>query len=223
MAIDALNQATFGVYEFFANIIPGFLVILTFIYSLGYSSVILSNTMVADSILVILLVFSAFVLGLAIQGISAAIEKPVNQKKYGGYPSSHYLDEGDSTFPKYFKERIRDLTKRKFGIPLDASSQQIFDLCYTYVMQKNISSRVKDFLRTYTFSRNMVVAMIIEAGLLFYSAFEQLRPYYALAGFAAIGLSYVFSTRADRYGKSFAEEVFRSFLVEEAPNFAKTE
>lgn len=223
MAGDVLNQTFFGVYEFFADIIPGMLTILTFIYVTGYTSVLLSNTAAADSIFIVLLVFLAFVIGLAIQGVSAFFEKHINKRKYGGYPSSLYLNENNSVFPKYFKDKIREIAKKKFGIPMDATSNQIFDLCYTYVMQKNISARVKDFLRTYTFSRNMMVTMIIEAGLLFYLAGLKQQPWFIAAGLGSIGLSYIFYKRFLRYGESFAKEVFRSFFINEAANIAEKE
>jgi len=222
MGSDALNQTVFGVYEFFANIIPGTVIILTFLYVTGYASVLLSYTAVSDSIVIVLLVFLAFVIGLAIQGTSAFFEKYINKRKYGGYPSSLYLNENNPTFAKYFKDKIREIAKKKFGVPIDSESNQIFDLCYTYVMQKNISVRVRDFLRTYIFSRNMMVTMIIEAGLFFYLAGQEQQILFVAAGIASIGLSYVFYARFLRYGESFAKEVLRSFLVEEAPNFADT-
>ncbi len=222
MSSEVINQAFFGVYEFFANIIPGTLILVTcaFLVNLVFS---LSSGPVPETILVIFLVFLAFVIGLAIQGASAHLEKYVNKKKYGGYPSSLYLTEANSTFPKYFKEHIRELANKKFGTPLDAPPSHIFDLCYTYVIQKNVSTRVSNFLRTYTFSRNMIVTMLIEAPLLFFLSIQQQQLWFALAGFASIGLSYVFYKRFLRYGEAFAKEVFRSFLVNESARITPTE
>jgi hypothetical protein len=221
MASDVINQAFFGIYEFFANIIPGTLILVPFAFLASFVFPLPSGTVVPETILVVFFVFLAFVIGLAIQGVSANLEKYINKRKYGGYPSSLYLTESDSTFPKYFKDHIRDLANKKFGAPIDATPSHIFDLCYTYVMQKNVSARVSDFLRTYTFSRNMIITMIIEAAISFYLSIQLQETWFALAGIASIGLSYVFYRRFIRYGEAFAKEVFRSFLVNEAA-FAST-
>jgi len=223
MASDIINQAFFGVYEFFANIIPGTLILVACVFLINSIFPLPSRTVVPEAVLVVFFVFLAFVIGLAVQGISASFEKFVNKKKYGGYPSSLYLTDANNTFPKYFKEKMHDLVNKKFGTPADASPSHVFDLCYTYVMQKNISPRVSDFLRTYTFSRNMTVTMLVESAILFYLSIQQQQFWFALAGFVAIGLSYIFYKRFLRYGEAFAKEVLRSFFVNEAASVTSTE
>jgi hypothetical protein len=216
---SVLSQAFFGAYEFIANIIPGTLIIVTCVFWANLVFTLPSSTVVPESVLVIFLIFLAFIAGLAIQGISAYIEKHINKRKYGGYPSSLYLDEANSTFPKYFKDRIRDLANKKFGTPIDASSSHVFDLCYTYVVQKNVSARVSEFLRVYTFSRNMIVTMIIEAVISFCLLIHQQQILYVVAGFVSIALFYIFYKRFLRYSECFAKEVYRSFLIDEAISF----
>lgn len=216
MSSSTLNQTFFGIYEFFANIIPGTLVLVTILIFFPNLSIdIPNNNTLTEGLLVVVFAFVAFVIGLAIQGVSAYLEKLINRMK-GGYPSSRYLKKDDDTFPEYFKTRIRSLVKSKFETPIDSSSGHVFDLCYTYVMQKKISDRVPQFLRTYTFSRNMIVTMAIEAILVFIYAYSQQQQIWlALGGFLFIALSYVFYTRFVRYGESFAKEVLRSFFVNE--------
>jgi hypothetical protein len=220
MASDVLSQSFFGVYEFFANIIPGMLLIVTILFTTNSAIALPNGTILNETLLSIIIIFLAFIIGLAIQGISASVEKLVNKKKYGGYPSSLYLTAKDATFPTYFKDRIRELVKKKFGTPTDSSSSHIFDLCYTYVMQKRVSDRVSEFLKTYTFSRNMVVTMMFEAIISFYSAYNLQQVWFIAAGFGSIGLSYIFYKRFLRYGESFAKEVLRSFFVNEIENTA---
>jgi hypothetical protein len=216
MASDVLSQTFFGVYEFFANIIPGTLIVVTILFMVDFSISLPSNAILEESLFLVILAFVAFVAGLAVQGISALMEKYINKKRYGDYPSSLYLREEDKTFPSYFKVNIRKLVNKKFGTPIDASPNHIFDLCFTYVMQKKISERVPQFLRTYTFSRNMIVTMIIEAVFFFYLAYSQQQLWFVIAGLGFVSLSYIFYTRFLRYGESFAKEVFRSFFVNEA-------
>jgi hypothetical protein len=217
MSSDVLSQTFFGVYEFFANIIPGTLILVTaaILFLPNFPITIPNNTLVIESLWVIVFAFVAFIIGLAIQGASAFLEKRINKRKYGDYPSSVYLTKENDTFPEYFKTRIRNLVNKKFGTPVDATSSHIFDICYTYVMQKNISERVPQFLRTYTFSRNMVVTGVIEAALLFVYAFNQQQIWFVLGGFGFLVLSYIFYSRFIRYGESFAKEVLRSFFVNE--------
>lgn len=217
MATDVLNQTFFGIYEFFANIIPGTVVLLTILLMVDSQFFLpSSNTIITDGVFVVVFAFLAFIIGLAIQGISSSIEKFMNNKKYGGYPSSLYLKEADNTFPKYFKNSIRDITKEKFGTPADAPDDHIFDLCYSYVMQNKVSERVPQFLRTYTFSRNMMVTVVIEAPFFFFMAYQQQQIWFLMAGLGFLSLSYVFYKRFLRYGESFAKEVFRSFFIDNA-------
>jgi len=216
MSSSVLNQTFFGVYEFFANIIPGTLVLVTVaILFWANFSIGSNNSLLTEGLLVVVFAFVAFIVGLAIQGASALLEKIINKRKYGGYPSAIYLKKDDNTFPEYFKTRIRDLVNKKFGTPSDASSSHIFDLCYTYVMQKKISERVPQFLRTYTFSRNMIVTSIVEAFLMFIYAYNQQQVWLFLGGVGFLVLSFIFYTRFIRYGESFAKEVLRSFFVNE--------
>jgi uncharacterized membrane protein HdeD (DUF308 family) len=220
VAESILNQTIFSVYEIFANIIPGTIVLVTIILALQRTFSFQNFGTLPESVFVIFLLFLTFVLGLAIQGISAFLESYIDKKKYGGYPSSFYLDSTDKTFPDYLKEGIRKFANKEFGTPLDASSQHVFDLCYTYVLQKNVSARVLQFLRTYTFARNMIVAMVIEAAACFYLSFQQQELWVSLAGVISLCLSYIFYTRFLRYGKSFGQEVLRSFFIDRASSHA---
>ncbi len=216
MASDVFNQTYFGIYEFFANLIPGTLMILPILIAVDFSSFLSGNTLVTETLLVIAVAFMAFVVGLAIQSVSALMEKYINKKKYGGYPSSLYLTDKDETFPMYFKSAIREILNNKFGTPMNSSPKHMFDLCYTFVMQNKVSERVPQFLRTYTFSRNMMVTMIIESVFTFYLAYSRQNIWLAITGFVLVGMSYAFYSRFLRYGESFAKEVLRSFFVCEA-------
>ena len=214
MVNNLLDQTIFGVYEVFANIIPGTIVLTTCI--LAYPSFFGYVALLPESFLLVLLFFLAFILGLALQGLSAFMERPVNQKKYGGYPSSLFLKDNDETFPKYFKNKIRELSSDEFGTPSDATPQHVFDLCYAYITQKRVSERVAQFLRTYTFARNMMVTMIIEAVMFLILSLYRTEAMFALTALISIGLSYLFYRRFLRYSESFAKEVLRSFFMDKA-------
>jgi len=212
MSFDLIERAAFGVYEIFSNLIPGSLVVMTVAVSPQFSFLNLAANGFLGGFFVLFLIFLSFIVGVAVQELSSLIEKPIFKRKYGGLPSSVMLDPSDSTFPPFFKEEIRQLAKQNLGIPEEASSQNVFELCYTYVIQKGISKRVLQFLSMYYFSRNMMLVMPIEAFILWV-----LVPPSALsllAGVVCLGLSLAFYERFVGYARHFAKEVLRSFYVD---------
>lgn len=214
MPHSLLDQAIFGAYEVFANIIPGTVLVTTVILVAGPARILQYVVALPETLLLVLLLFSAFIVGMAIQGLSALLESPINKRRYGGYPSSVYLDDNDRTFPVYFKREFRELVNKQFGTPLETSKHHIFELCYTYVVQKNVSTRVPQFLRTYTFARNMTVTMILEAAICLAWSALRAEIWIALPGLLALGSSYLFYKRFIRYSESFAKEVYRSFFID---------
>ncbi len=210
----AFDYTVFGIYEIFGNVIPGFILLVSFLIleHFAYRTDLLQLG-IPESIIIIVAVFVAFTLGVAVQGFSSYVGKEIQNRKYGGYPSSLYLDMKDETFPPYFKETVRKIAHEKFGTPPDASPAHVFDLCYTYVVQKIGSVRVSQFLALYTFSRNMMVAMMVEAALVL--GWSVTMHQYALiaVGAGAMGIGYLFYRRFLTYSESFAKEVFRSFVA----------
>lgn len=168
------------------------------------------------NIFLVFFIFMSFVVGVAIQSLSAAFENCIYRRKHGGYPSSKMLDSEDTTFPEDFKSGVRRLAHDCFGVPENANGQHIFDLCYTYVIQNAVSKRVTQFFNMYSFARNMTVTMLIESLILFlWSGYSRIIEIFFL-GLMSIGLAFLFYQRFIRYSGSFAMEVLRSFLVDRA-------
>lgn len=207
-----VDTSVFGLYEIFSNIIPGLIVLVTlwgFVESAWHVQIQIPDS----NVFLVFFVFLSYIVGFAIQALSAPFEKFVLEA-HGGYPSSRLLEATDTTFPEDFKKSIRRIAHENLGISGDSTSQQIFDLCYTYLLQKNISKRVTTFLSMYSFSRNMSVAMLVEAIVLFIwggLAFPSLL----VLGVVAVGLAFMFCNRFVRYSLSFAEEVFRSYYIDQ--------
>jgi len=217
MTDSILDQAVFGAYEVLANIIPGTVLLITGVLLLLPTDLIRNLAAIPEGITLTILLFLAFILGVATQALSAFLETFVNRKKYGGYPSSLYLKDQDPTFPEYFKDKIRRVLHADYGMPLGSAPGHVFDLCYTYVMQENLSSRVPQFLRTYVFARNLMVTMIIEAGICLASwPLHQYERWIIFAMLLSLALSYLFYRRFLRYGESFAKEVLKSYFVNRA-------
>jgi len=213
-----LDQIIFGVYEVFANIIPGTILLLTIIFVLQKIDILMDIipevSLFFNDFYFIFFFFVAFIFGQGIQSVSSLFEKLINKIKYDGYPSEIYLNENDNTFPKYFKDNIRKKLNESFGTPIDSSSQHIFDLCYTYIIQKNISKRVVQFLHMYTFSRNMMATMLIEAIIFIILYLYNPSSFYAFIGVLSIIFICMFYQRFSRYAESFAKEVYKSYFIE---------
>jgi len=214
-----VDTSIFGLYEIFSNIIPGLILLVTlweFVETVWHAP----TFTIDPNIFLVFFVFLSFILGVAIQALSAPFEKFVFSVGGNGYPSSTLLGPKDDTFPEDFKKDIRRLAHEHLGTATDSTSQHIFDLCYTYLVQKNISKRVTTFLNMYSFSRNMSVTMSVEAGVLFTWA-ALTSTSLLVAGLFSLVLAFLFYNRFMRYSRSFATEVFRSYYVDQTSRRSK--
>lgn len=209
MSDNLFEQIIFGVYEILADILPGTIILGTFLlkFNIKYFELL------PDGFSIIFVIFLAFIIGQVNHCIASVIEWQINKKKSRGYPSSKYLLEEDTTFPTYFKDKIRQNLNQDYGSPLDSSSQHLFDICYTFVTQNKISNRVMIFLNMYTFSRNMMVTVFLESFFLFIWAYIEYDYLICLIALLSLGSTYFFYRRFITYSTSFAKEVFRSYFV----------
>jgi len=212
MSASLKDNIVFGLYELLTEVLPGSILI----GYLSFSNIINLNIILdhyPESLRAIVFLFISFLLGQIIHCISSEFEYRINKNKYGGYPSSKMLDDNNETFPIAFKTNIRTKVNEQFGYPIDSSSQEIFDIIYTYVAQNQVSDRVIIFLNMYTFSRNMVVTSIMGCLPLLYYYYQ--KNELIIMAFATINFisSFFFYSRFNRYAVSFAKEVYRSYYV----------
>ena len=127
MADSILNQAFFGLYEFFANIIPGSIVLATalLVFKFSFFS---SNSLFSESIEFVLFVLASFILGLALQGLSSLIINLLMKYKYYKYPSTYYLEANDNTFQNTSRRQLENANDM-FGTPTDIVVT-FFDVLY---------------------------------------------------------------------------------------------
>lgn len=216
------GQTIFGLYEIFANIIPGSILLCTIIYlmeEIGYLvNFYQENILTVNYFVLTMFFFTAFIIGQSIQALASILENRINKWKYNGYPSEQFLKENDCTFPDYFKDNIRSKVNELYSTPIDSSTQHIFDLCYTYVIQKEKSKRAIQFLNMYTFSRNIMVTMIIEAIIFIVMSIIFYSIYLFLFSILTIIFIYALYKRYVTYSESFAKEVYRSFFIDVCNN-----
>ncbi len=218
MTSEIFGQSAFGVYEVLSNIVPGSVIVATgFIFYLSVSHLSTQEIALPDIFLSLLLVFLSFIVGVAIQGLSAHFERWIFLRTHREQPSKTLLDSGNEVFPAHFKSQLLELAQKRLRAPKDSDPQHVFDLCYSYVIQKGIGSRVALFLSMYSFSRNMTVAMLLEPILLISWALfvPTYSSWLAVLVLGSLALAYLFYERFLRYSNSFAKEVYRSFYVDE--------
>ena len=209
MSTNLFQQVIFGVYEVFADILPGFVLLTTILFFYDFTL----PSVIPASLYAVFFVFLAFIIGQVVHCIASVIEGYILRWKYGGYPSTLYMTDNDNTFPQYFKDKIRQQLNRDYGTPPDSRPQHIFDLCYTYVTQNNLSNRVLIFLNMYTFSRNIMLAVFIEGIFLGTVSYVENNIPLSLISALVIISSFFFYHRFIRYAESFAKEVFKSYFI----------
>jgi hypothetical protein len=206
LADNVLSQAFFGLYEFFANIVPGTIVLSTLILMFKVT-LFSSSSFFSESIQFLLFILSAFIIGLALQALSSRLTKGTK------YPSEHYLEAGHPTIPEYMKNDIRMSANQMFGIPMEAKPQEIFDVCYIYLLQNKITTRLQTFLYAYTLARCMIATMLAESLLFAVWFYFNLEPLLLVTALFSIPLALVFKDLFLNYQKAFAKEVLRSFFI----------
>lgn len=217
MSESLLNQTVFTVYDVLTNIIPGSIIVANLMLISNSTKTLQPDfSGLPDSFSLLLLIFLSFIIGVGIQWGSSRFEKWTFRVTHTGYPSKYLLDEGSKVFPEEFKKEFRKLATKAFSIPEDSYTQHIFNLCYSYVIQKGVSSRVTEFFNKYSFSRSMTLTLLVEPFLLLIWAMAGNPNMWLLLvlAVASLGLSLVFYKRLTMYSKDFAEEVFRSFYVD---------
>jgi hypothetical protein len=229
LADNVLNQAFFGLYEFFANIIPGVIVTTTLI--LFFQNTTFSgNSLFSETLQIFLFIIMSFIIGLTMQALSSILTRSVP------YPSKFYLEKDDNPksswyFPQFMKDIIRKRANQMFDTPINAPSQEVFDTCLICLLQNKVQTRIQTFQHLYTLARCMISTMIVESiifmGLSFHSrllAGSFLRPFavsvsfqidsfYMFIALGAIGLAVVFLGLFKTYQKVYAKEVLKSFYI----------
>lgn len=134
----------FQLYDFLANIVPGYLILLAGFLVLrpeltGFSGVIL----LAVSLVV------SYTLGQIIQGLSSIIEKPFRVDHFGNMLDRVKKNEGDEVEENFWK-----LCQDKFDLSSDYDNTgRILRLCLGYLESKG--SKARKLQRIYTFHRSM--------------------------------------------------------------------
>jgi len=157
----------FSFYDFLGYIIPGAFVTLLIMYTIG--SIFGTLNQVFSYIgglgeTVIFLVIS-YLIGHLIQARGRQIELK-EKDKWGGYFSIQFLRKDNDFYTSDFKNILKKQAKAQFGLPVDIRGdqnqedkrhQEIFNLCYAFVIQKGISRQTDIFSAVYGMFRALLV------------------------------------------------------------------
>jgi hypothetical protein len=238
-------QNKFNFYDFIGYVIPGMLACI-FLYWLlvGILSLPIEVELksLGESILFLGL---AYFFGHLVQAYGNSIETEA-VKKWGGWFSDQLMRDDNSYFTPSFKTDLRSAMKKVFGDPTDvggddqnqkARRQELFNLCYSLIVQEGAALHTEIFNGVYSLYRGMlaatnigiitsVIIIIKHLIILILNCFKisvPSSPIWTFSGFhlgIGIGALLLFllihhplEARFERFAQHFANSVYRSFYV----------
>lgn len=230
--------ARFGLYDFFANIIPG----IFFLWALGTvlgirelrDALPLTGGLAETSVLIVV----GYLTGLLLQGVSQAITERTLKWWWGGFPSERWLLAEDGRLTAEYKAQLSEATSRRFGLALDLSfpatkgaadrkarmkrNQEIFYRCYRSV--EKASDQPQTFNAQYGLFRGLLTTFLLLALVSFGFGAERLWvagafvfPSHLVFAVAALVSAIISYQRTKKRGEDFTKAVLDVFLVANAP------
>lgn len=199
-------KVPFSLYDFWGNIFPG-IFLLSFIIIENFRIDIIS----IDFLTVSFFIFVAYVIGQIIQGIGYFFEKKY-YGKFGKYPSIYLIQDSNNSLSKELRKKLKNAIQSKFKVSTKIKEQEMFDLCYRYIIQKGIGERAERFLSLFGFYRGMIIASLI-AFLFSIANYLIFKMNTILILVLLIIFTIVFFYRFIHFGKRFAQEVYMQFYV----------
>ena len=237
-------EPKFNFYDFVGYVIPGGLFLL-FIYWLLIAFVSISIPLkldsIGDSLLILIL---SYTFGHLLQSLSNKIESNL-VRKWGGWHSIQLLTADNEFYTDEFKTKIFEFAEEIFGVvpPNHDEEEQskkrneIFNLCYSLVVQEDIAQHTEIFNGLYSLYRGLIAVNMIG---IFIMTIITLKHLLWLALFflntnlpsgniwnfneLQLGLSITFllllvaskpwlESRLERFSQHFADSVYRNFYV----------
>jgi hypothetical protein len=224
----------FGLYDFFANIIPGIFLLWALGTVLGIralrEALPLTGGLAETSVLIVI----GYLSGLMLQGISQAMTEHALKWWWGGFPSERWLLPEDERLTAEYKAQLAGAVERRFSLKLDLSlpqnfhsagrkarmkrSQEIFYRCYRSI--EKASDQPQTFNAQYGLFRGLLTTFLLLALIslgfvvqrLWIARGFALSPQLVFAAAALVGaiISY---QRTKKRGEDFTKAVLDVFLV----------
>ncbi len=195
---------------------PGMAFLGVIIYALTeYSSTNFSKFYLAYGWLVpFTLLMVSYMLGHLIQAVSNLVEVVTLRGRVLRYPSDELLSRENKYYGDDLKYSIREAAIDYFSLSKDAPVSDIFRLSYSLLLQKGMGNRAETMNGMYGFYRGMTMASFL--GFLIFGVLTLIGAHrVANAQTTAFFLlaSILFCNRFRRFGKRFADCVYRDFYV----------
>ena len=160
------------------------------------------------------LLIGACVLGQILQGFGSIIEKVYYNKKGSRYPSVLYLKEESKFFSDEFKSKLKERISKKFEVSHDLPLQEMFNLCYRYVIQEGREERAEKFLSIHGFYRGLTVAALIAfVSSLINIYYQHFSNQSLLMGIVMFFFTIQFFYRYIGAGRTLVHEVYLQFYI----------
>lgn len=226
--------ARFGLYDFFANIIPG----IFFLWALGTvldvpylkQALPLTGGLAETSVLMVV----GYLTGLLLQGVSQLLTERVLIWWWGGFPSDRWLLADDPRLSAAYKADLNVALTRRFNVTLESTppndskdarikrAHEVFYRCYRAV--EKTSDLPQTFNAQYGLFRGLLTTFVLLTLISLGFVARQLcltrvlapspHVFFAIAAFVAVVICYY---RTKKRGEDFARAVLDVFLVNNGP------
>jgi len=226
--------ARFGLYDFFANIIPGifFLWALGTVLDVSYLKDALPFTggLAETSVLMVV----GYLTGLLLQGISQLLTERVLIWWWNGFPSARWLLADDPRLSAEYKADLNAALDRRFKITLESKpysdskdtrikrAHEVFYRCYRAV--EKASDLPQTFNAQYGLFRGLLTTFLLLTIISSWLVVRQLcvagtleptpHAFFAIAALVSVIVCYY---RTKTRGEDFAKAVLDVFLVNNGP------
>lgn len=196
-------------YDLLGYFLPGFLVMVQLlVFFIGFE---IFNVKIREisALEIIFLIIGAYIMGHLIQSISNILDR-IFQKLpllnyFSGEPLYQYLSDKNKIYTPEFRKAIKESAKKIFKLE-DITEKEIFNLCYSLVLQKVEKTNLHLFISLYGFYRGLTYACFLGT-ILFLIQFK-----WIIAGLFLI-LWLLFLQRYKRFRFYFEDYVYRDFYV----------
>lgn len=213
-----MEKIPFTVYDFFAYLSSGGVLVAAFDYTLGYQWLLAPDKI--SAVLAVFLIFAAYLTGHLVAHFSAFLLEEILVGKLLKRPARTLLGEAPPRFLKHFfpgfykplpAERQDRVRAQATARGISATGEALFQHTYAVVTQSEPAQhRLDEFRNQYGFARNMTLALAVSAALLLLARFTVTPPpspsWAILAALFALGLLY-------RYLKFFRQFSYQLLIT----------
>jgi hypothetical protein len=178
-----MSAIPFTVYDFFAYLSSGSIIVLTFDYLFGMEWILKEKI---PSVRLFVLLFLSYIVGHVVSNLSSYFIESLFTRKVLSPPTTILLGKSKSKywkiiFPGYYKslpaktiERVKaNASLRKF----EGDDDALFLHTFSVVTQEEIfRDRLDEFRNLYGFSRNLAFALLFSSLFLFIRFFSHQKP-----------------------------------------------